>query len=88
MNKARRKQLSEILDKLNEIKEDLEVVLGEEEEYRDNMPENLQSSEKYEKTDSACTEIDSAVNLVDEAIACADYCGVVHYGGVSAFAGG
>lgn len=46
MNKIRRKNLQTIIDRLEDIKADLEEITCEEEEYRDNIPENLQSSEK------------------------------------------
>jgi hypothetical protein len=72
MNKARRKQLSEILDNLNKIKEALEVVLEEEEGYRDNMPENLQGSERYEKSDSVCDDLQLAVENIDDVISYVD----------------
>lgn len=41
MNKMRRKALQEILDKAQELQSMLETLRDEEEEYRDNIPENL-----------------------------------------------
>ena len=41
---------------------------AEEEEYRDNMPENLQGSERYEAADAAVDNMSSAVDALDEAI--------------------
>ena len=55
MNKARRKALDEVISKIEEAKELLENLQAEEEEYRDNMPENLQGSERYEAADAAWT---------------------------------
>ena len=46
MNKERRKSLREIQSKLERLGQDLEVLKEEEEEYRDNMPENLQESDR------------------------------------------
>lgn len=68
MNKLRRKQLDEIINRINEIRDELESIMGNEEEYRDNMPENLQGSEKYELADNACSEMHSALDSLDEAI--------------------
>ncbi len=68
MNKARRKALSAIIDKLEELKCDLEVLQSEEEEYRDNMPENLQNSERYEVADNACSNMEDAVSYLEDAI--------------------
>jgi hypothetical protein len=41
--------------------------LAEEEEYRDNMPENLQGSERYETADTACDNLQSAIDSLEEA---------------------
>lgn len=68
MNKARRKALDEVISKIEEAKELLESLQAEEEEYRDNMPENLQGSERYEAADAAVDNMSSAVDALDEAI--------------------
>ena len=68
MNKVRRKALDEIISKIEEAKELLENLQAEEEEYRDNMPENLQGSERYEAADAAVDNMSSAVDALDEAI--------------------
>lgn len=68
MNKARRKALDEVISKIEEAKELLENLQAEEEEYRDNMPENLQGSERYEAADTAVDNMSSAVDALDEAI--------------------
>ena len=49
MNKQRRTTLNQINDLIASVYEDLESCKDQEEEYRDNMPENLQGSERYEK---------------------------------------
>lgn len=53
MNKVRRKELQELYDIISEAKDRLEMLHDEEEEYKDNMPENLQSSERYERAEAA-----------------------------------
>lgn len=68
MNKARRKALDEVISKIEEAKELLGNLQAEEEEYRDNMPENLQGSERYEAADAAVDNMSSAVDALDEAI--------------------
>lgn len=68
MNKVRRKALDEVISKIEEAKELLENLQAEEEEYRDNMPENLQGSERYEAADAAVDNMSSAVDALDEAI--------------------
>lgn len=68
MNKIRRKNLQSIIDQLEELKGSLEDLQAEEEEYRDNIPENMQESELYEKADAACDNLSAAVDNLEEVI--------------------
>lgn len=47
MNRERRKALQAIVDQLETLQMQLEEIQTEEEEYRDNIPENFQSGERY-----------------------------------------
>lgn len=66
MNRSRRKNLQSILDKLEDLKSDLELIQEEEDEYRDNIPENMQESERYEKADEACANLETAISDLEE----------------------
>ena len=77
MNNARRKQLlnlipriDELQSTISELQEALEAIRDEEQEYLDNIPENLQGSEKYGKSEQAIESLDSAAysleNMYDE----------------------
>ena len=68
MNKARRKELEELYDIIYEAKDRLEMLHDEEEEYRDNIPENLQGSERYERAEEAVDALDSAMSSLEEAL--------------------
>ena len=69
MNKERRKALKEIIETLESIKDiDLSTLLAEEEEYRDNIPENLQCSEKYDASANSCDSLDQAIGNIEDAI--------------------
>jgi RNA polymerase-binding transcription factor DksA len=70
MNKIRRKTLQELFDIITEAKDNLEIVMDEEEEYKDNMPENLQCSERYEKAQEACDNLYEAISNIEEALEC------------------
>lgn len=61
MNKARREALSKVLDKLNEIGLDISQIRDEEQEAFDNMPENLQDSEKGKTMEENVDVLDSAI---------------------------
>lgn len=73
MNKQRRNQIQKIIDKLGEleplaeeIKSMIEEVKGEEEDYKDNMPENLQQSERYETAEAAVENLESAYDAMEQ----------------------
>ena len=53
MNKLRRKTLQKIFDQLSDLREEIEAVKEEEDGSRENMPENLQGSERYERSETA-----------------------------------
>ena len=68
MNKARRTSLMNLQDIINKAKEKLEELLEEEEEARDNLPENLLNSERYERAEAACDNITGAIDSLEEAM--------------------
>ena len=68
MNKNRRKALKDLMDQLEDIKSSLEEIQSEEEDYRDNIPENLQGSERYEIADAACDNLSDAVSSLEDVI--------------------
>lgn len=68
MNKERRKRVDAIIESLGSLQSDIEEVLTEETEYRDNIPENMQQSEKYETADGNCDCLQSAYDSIEEAI--------------------
>jgi hypothetical protein len=45
----------------------LHAVRDAEEAYRDNIPQNLQSGDRYESADSAVALLDQAIELLEEA---------------------
>lgn len=68
MNNTRRKELQKIYDIITDAKENLEILMDEEEEYKDNIPENLQYSERYEKAEEACDSLYEAIGNLEEAL--------------------
>lgn len=69
MNQRRRKLIEEAVQKIEEAKTLLEIVRDEESEAFDNMPENLQSSDRGEKMETAISSMEDAIadieNVVD-----------------------
>lgn len=82
MNKMRRKEILKIIDRLNginremsieaivniisDIIEDTEFILSEEECYRDNIPENLQGGERFERAEEACDNLEYAIDTLED----------------------
>lgn len=68
MNKSRRNSIRHIAFQLEELKDDLADIQTEEEEYRDNIPENLQGSKRYEKAEEACDTLSEAADNLEDII--------------------
>ena len=62
MNEVRRKALRDVISGIQRLSEELEALCGEEEDYRDNIPENMQGSERYDKAEEAIDMISEAVD--------------------------
>ena len=67
MNRIRRKALEDILSKLEDVHAMLTDVQEAEEEARDNIPESLQESERYEHAEAACDALYEAVSNLEAA---------------------
>ncbi len=68
MNNVRRKSLRKLMEEIETLMGTAQQLLEEEEEYRDNIPENLWGSERYEKAEEAADNLSSAVDSLEEAI--------------------
>lgn len=68
MNNARRKALSEIAEQIESLRDELEDLRNDEDEYRDNMPENLQCSARYEQSEEASGNMGDALSYLEDAI--------------------
>ena len=75
MNKSRRKEISQIYDKLSSIifdldilKDRLENVKEEEQESLDNLPENLQFSLKAQEMEENVDNLDNSIDYLSQAI--------------------
>ena len=55
----------ESIFQIHDIADDLYKLLDEEIMCRDNIPENLQYSDRYEKSDAACENMEEAYDLLD-----------------------
>ena len=68
MNKFRRAQLSEIVGKLEVLKEELEELMGEERECFENLPESLQESEKGQQYEENADDLENLIESIQDVI--------------------
>lgn len=66
MNKARRKVISDLISRVEELREQVEAVAEEEREFYDNAPDNLRESERYTQAEEAADNLESAVSSLEE----------------------
>jgi hypothetical protein len=68
MNNNRRKQLRQWNEKIENLRAELEDILYDEQEYYDNIPENLQCSSRAEDSEIAIECLEEAIEIIDEII--------------------
>lgn len=68
MNQKRRTEISEAIAQIVLAKQDVESILMDEQTCLDNMPENLEGSERYERIENAVDKLDDAVDSLQDAI--------------------
>lgn len=72
MNQPRRKRLENISGKISELKDLLKEIRDEEDEYKENIPENLWGSERYEKAEEVVEQLEEADDFLDQVIGLID----------------
>lgn len=68
MNKQRRKEIQTISNDLIPLMTSIEDLLAEEQDYLDNIPENLQSSEKAKIAENAISNLEEALDNIRECV--------------------
>ena len=68
MNNKRRQQLGILIGKIEDIKDELEMITTDEQYYFDNMPENLQGSMRGSDSEEAIDKMEDAIACLEEAI--------------------
>lgn len=73
MNNARRKQLelvqvkiSFLIEKVEEIRGELESIRDDEQEYRDNMPDSLADGDKGQRADEAIAALEELISEFED----------------------
>lgn len=70
MNKQRRQKIRDVRKEIENFKESLQKILDEEQDYFDNMPENLQGSMRGTDSEDAIDIMESCIedleNIINE----------------------
>lgn len=68
MNRDRRKALAKIVNQAGDLLEQLRAIQEAEEEARDNTPEGLQNTERYEQMEQAAEILGEAADTLEDLI--------------------
>lgn len=68
MNNDRRKTIGAIISALENIQPEIEFEAEAEQEYADNMPENLQGTERYDRAEEISMELDQIQSEISDLI--------------------
>ena len=68
MNSTRIKALMKLIDRLGDLRGDLDTIRNEEKEYRDSMPEDQQESARYLRSEEAICSLELALEDLDDAV--------------------
>ena len=68
MKNQRRKEIKRLVNELNIVIEELEQIRSDEEDYHDNIPENLQDSDRAMNSEEAIDNLDEALENIESAI--------------------
>lgn len=68
MNKLKRKEIQSIIERLEDIKSDIEAIQEEEQDCYDNLPEGIQDSERGEAISENADDLESASSDLEDII--------------------
>lgn len=66
MNKTRLKEIQNVILEINKVEDNIDIILNDEQDVFDNMPENLQCSYNGERSEDAITTLEESISLIDE----------------------
>jgi DNA-directed RNA polymerase specialized sigma24 family protein len=68
MNAPRRKELNAIYELIAQARDRLQIVKDDEEEYLLNIPDNPQTSERYERAEEVVESLEDALSTLDDVL--------------------
>lgn len=73
MNNERRKVINKMIDKLDEVRSELDSCMDLEQEEYDNMPEGLQESERGDRMQENVDNLYGVIDSIDDLIGLLKY---------------
>lgn len=73
MNNERRKVINKMIDKLDEVRSELDSCMDLEQEEYDNMPEGLQESERGDRMQENVDNLYGVIDSIDDLIGILKY---------------
>ena len=70
MNKQRKLEIKTQIERLNIIINGVQKILNDENDYYDNIPENLQTSLRADTSEEAIDQLAEAIDNLNEAVEC------------------
>ena len=70
MNKQRKSEIKTQIVRLNSLICDVQKILDDENDYYDNIPENLQTSLRADMSEEAIEQLTEAIDNLNEALDC------------------
>lgn len=67
MNKQRRKEIQEVIDQIADLKQTIEEINEQEEEYYNNMPEGIQDGQRGDMALRAIDCLEEAMGYLEDA---------------------
>ena len=68
MNKQRRERIRRLVDNMRTLENELSDILNEEQDYYDNIPENLLSSDRAVDSEEAIDNLEDALDYITQVI--------------------
>ena len=68
MNAERRKRIRSVIETIQKCTDTVSIIFDEEEDAINNMPENLEGSDRYTAMEDAVTYLEDAGTALEEAI--------------------
>jgi hypothetical protein len=65
INVLQKETIDNVCDLINNFISDIQSILDDEEDYKENIPENLQNGYRYQESEMSCDNLESAIDELE-----------------------